>query len=54
MKVKEEEKNRKKAKKDAVDDQEREMTETNGRKMTVKTKGRKVMGIKGRGRMMII
>ena len=47
-------KKRKKANKDAVDDQRREMTETNGRKMTVKTKGRKVMEIKGRGRMMII
>ena len=54
MKVKEEEKKRKKANKDAVDDQRREMTETNGRKMTVKTQGRKVMEIKGRGRMMII
>ena len=32
----------------------REMMDTNERKMMVKTKGRKVMGIKGRGRMMII
>ena len=54
MKVKEEEKKRKKAKKVAVDDQGKENDGDKWKKDDGEDKGRKVMGIKGTGRKMII
>ena len=54
MKVKEEEEKRQKAKKDTVDDQRKGDDGDKQKKLAVKTKQRKEMGIKGKGRMMII
>ena len=54
MKVKEEEKKRKKAKKDAVDDKGKGNDGDKRKKDDGKDTGKKGDGIKGRGRMMII